>query len=113
MIFLACAWYDILFQALNNGGRGWGQNKLRGAVDFFFDKGGGVHIILQFVCVCVSVCSPLARTKHVTGRLFYQREVVTPYLRFPSGITYSVFINAAKVDAGCARVVNFCKYGDT
>ncbi len=31
---------DILFQALNIGGRGRGQNKLGGAVDFFFDQGG-------------------------------------------------------------------------
>ncbi len=42
---------------------------------------------------------------HVTGRLFYEREVVTPYIHFTSDIMYSVFINAAKVDAGCSRGV--------
>ncbi len=62
-------------------------------------------IILQFVCVCVSVCSPPAHEQHVTGRLFYESEAVTPYIHFMSGIMYSVFINAAKVDAGCSRVV--------
>ncbi len=30
----------ILFQSLNTGGRGWGQNKLGGSVDFFFDQEG-------------------------------------------------------------------------
>ncbi len=31
-------------EALNTGGRGLGQNKLGGDVDFFFDqRGGGVH----------------------------------------------------------------------
>ncbi len=35
-------------------------------------------IILQFVCVCVSVCSPHAHAQHVTGQLFFEFEVVTP-----------------------------------
>ncbi len=39
------------------------------------------------------------------GRLFSQREAVTSYIHFPPGIIYSVFINAAKVDVGCPRVV--------
>ncbi len=56
------------------------------------------------VCVCEFV-HHMRACRHVTGRLFSESVVVTPYLRFPSGITYSVFINDTKVDAGCVRVV--------
>ncbi len=57
------------------------------------------------VCVCVSVCSPPVQAQHVTGRLFFEREVVTLYHALSTRYNVVVFINAAKVDAGCARVV--------
>ncbi len=54
--------------------------------------------------MCVLVCSPPAHAQHVTGQLFSERvcHPVPFAFRLHNVI---VFINAAKVDAGCVRVV--------